>query len=273
MRLSVSVRIAEGFLSKEVPILPLEEVAKIASSARYDAICMRASQLGVQSSEEQVQAAAELLGRHGLGVSMVTGDFDTVYNNDHGPNALRNIEPYVKLAKRLNAPLVRVALKKESDIAAAQEAADIAAKSGVALVHQCHTLSLFETVDSIVDTLQRIDRGNFGLIYEPANLELCRQAYDTSTIERLAPWIFNVYLQNQKMRDDGEVTLETWCRGPVSFDIIPIHEPGGVDFRSVFEGLNQIGYEGMVTVHQSAGSGEDPLESTTATAKYLRSLM
>ena len=78
MRLSVSVRIAEGFLSKEVPILSLEEVAKIASSARYDAICMRASQLGVQSSEQQVQAAAELLGRHGLGVSMVTGDFDTV---------------------------------------------------------------------------------------------------------------------------------------------------------------------------------------------------
>ena len=272
MRLSVSVRIAEGFLSKEVPILSLEEVCTIAKSAGYDAICMRASQVGVHSSEQQVQAAAELLKQFGLAVSMVTGDFDTVYNNENGPNALLNIEPYLKLAKQLDAPLIRVALKQPADISAAQEAADLAAGSGVKLVHQCHTLSLFETVAGIISTLEKIDRTNFGLIYEPANLELCGQPY-VDAIERLAPWIFNVYLQNQKLKPDGAVTLNTWCRGPSSFDIIPIHQPGGVDFESVFRNLKHIGYEGTVTVHQSAGEGEDPRESTTRTAKFLRALM
>ena len=272
MKLSVSVRIAEGFLSKEVPILSLEEVAKIASTAGYDAICMRASQIGVQSDQTAVTSATELLKRHGLGVSMVTGDFDTVYNNDNGPNALRNIEPYVRLAEQLGAPFIRVALKKPEDIAAAQTAADIAAKSNIQLVHQCHTLSLFESVDGIVDTLKKIDRPNFGLIYEPANLELCGQPY-AEAIEQVRPWLFNVYLQNQLLKEDGAVTLDTWCRGPSSFDIIPIHESGGINFESVIFGLKQAGYDGTVTVHQSAGEGEDPLESTSKTAEFLRSLI
>lgn len=272
MRLSVSVRIAEGFLSKEVPILPLEEVCKIAKAAGYEAVCMRASQLGVHSTAEELQSGAQLLDSHGLACSMVTGDFNTVYNNEKGPDALQNIEPYLRLANELNAPLVRVALKHDSDVPAAQRAADIAKNFGVSLVHQCHTLSLFETVESIRDTLAKINRDNFGLIYEPANLELCGQNY-VRAVEELAPYIVNVYLQNQKLKEDGAVTLDTWCRGSSSFDIVPIHERGGVDFESVFAGLKKIGYTGTVTVHQSAGENEAPLASTSATADYLRSLM
>ena len=34
MQLSVSVRIAEGFLSKEIPVLTLEQVAEIAADER-----------------------------------------------------------------------------------------------------------------------------------------------------------------------------------------------------------------------------------------------
>lgn len=131
-------------------------------------------------------------------------------------------------------------------------------------------MSLFETLDSIEQTLRAIDRSNFGVIYEPANLELCGQDYGPQTIERLAPWIFNVYLQNQVIRTNGAVTLNTWCRGPVSFDIIQIHDAGGIDFGLVKQGLSQIGYEGTVTVHQCAPEGQSPQESAAATAQFLR---
>lgn len=272
MQLSVSVRIAEGFLSKEIPIRTLDEVCRIANEAGYPSICMRASQVGVHSTEEDIANAVATIQRHGLTVSMITGDFDTVYNNEHGPNALRNIGPYIRLAQSLGASLIRVALKRSDDVSAAREAADRAAEAGLNLVHQCHTLSLFETVDGIVDTLTRIDRKNFGLIYEPANLELCRQPY-AECIETLAPWIMNVYLQNQILKPDGSVKLDTWCNGPTSFDIVPIHQPGGIDFASVFRGLRQVGYDGTVTVHQSAGEGEDPLHTTKATADFLRNLL
>jgi len=273
MQLSLSVRIAEEFHSKEEASMPLGDLARLAKCCGYGALCMRASQVGVQSSPEAVEAVADCLAEAGLAVSMVTGDFDTVYNNDNGPRALKNITPYLDLAKRLGAPRIRVALKRELDIAHAQRAADEAAERGIQLVHQCHTLSLFETVESIERTLTAIDRPNFGLVYEPANLEICGQDYGQATIERLEKWIFNVYLQNQLLKPDGALTLPTWCAGDVSFDLISVHTFGGIDFECVFAGLKAVGYNGPVTVHQSAQPGETPEESAGCTAEFLRTLI
>jgi sugar phosphate isomerase/epimerase len=272
MKLSLSVRIAEEFLSKEKACMPLPELADLAVAAGYDAVCMRASQAGIHSAAELVERAGAVLQARGLSVSMVTGDFDIVYNNERGPACLRHIEPYLQLAARLRASLIRVALKTEADIPYAQRAADEAAGYGIRLAHQCHTQSLFETVEGIERTLQRIERANFGLIYEPANLELCGQPYGSQTVQRLAPWIFNVYLQNQALKPNGKLTLNTWCRGPVVFDLIPIHQPNGIDFESVFAGLAAIDYRGPVTVHQAGTEGERPQETVTSTAKFLREL-
>ncbi len=269
MNLSLSVRIAESFLSKEKASMDLDALATLAAASGYSAVCMRASQVGVQSDPRAVRAALEILRRHGLSVSMVTGDFDIVYNNDSGPDCLRRIKPYLDLALALNAPLIRVALKTEADIPWAQRAADEAAGHGLKLAHQCHTQSLFETVDGMERTLRSIDRSNFGLVYEPANLELCGQHYRPETIRRLAPWIFNVYLQNQMLKPDGKVTLPTWCRGSVSFNLIPIPEPGGIDFAQVFEGLASIGYCGPVTVHQAQFENEPAAETIRRTAGHL----
>lgn len=273
MRLSLSVRIAEGFQSKEQAMIDLATLAGLARSAGYQALCMRASQVGIHSRPEEVQGAIRILAENSLGVSMVTGDFEIVYNNEKGPGCLRRIAPYLELAQSLGAPLIRVALKHVDDIQWAQRAADLAGERGVSLAHQCHTLSLFETVDGIEETLQKIGRPNFGLILEPANLEICGQDYGPATIQRLAPWILNVYLQNQRLHPHGRITLNTWVRGPVSFDILEIHQPGGINFQRVFSGLEAIGYDGPVTVHQSAPEGGSPAESATAAARYLAPLI
>lgn len=250
--------------------MSLEALAALAAGSCYSALCMRASQVGVHSGTAAVAAAAGVLQRHGLAVSMVTGDFDIVYNNEAGPNCLRRIQPYLDLALALRSPLLRVALRTDDDIPWAQRAADAAAERGLKLVHQCHTQSLFETVASIESTLRRIGRANFGLVYEPANLELCGQDYGEATIRQLAPWIFNVYLQNQMLKPDGRLTLPTWCRGPVAFDLIPMPHPGGIDFASVFAGLAAIGYRGPVTVHQARDERESVPEAIRTTAVALR---
>jgi sugar phosphate isomerase/epimerase len=269
MTLSLSVRIAEGFLSKEIPSVSLADLAALAKASGYSALCMRASQVGVHSSPAAIQNAATTIRQYGLGVTMLTGYFDVVYNNAAGPNCLRQIKPYLELALALNAPLIRVAVKSDEDIPWAQRAADEAAERGIKLAHQCHTQSLFETVDGIEQTLRRIDRSNFGIIYEPANLELCGQDYRHKTIRRLAPWILNVYLQNQILKADGKLTLTTWCHGPVPFDLIPIPQPGGIDFIAVFESLAAIGYTGPVTVHQSQNEQQPLPETIRNTAGYL----
>ncbi|MEQ9407674.1 MAG: sugar phosphate isomerase/epimerase [Fuerstiella sp.] len=274
MKLSVSCRIAEGFLSKEEALMTLPELCDLAVEAGYQAICMRASQVGVHSSPEEIRAAAGTIQDRGLSVGMVTGDFNIVYNNDRGPDCLQQITSYLDLAEQLSSTLVRVCIRTESDIAAAARAADEAAERGITLVHQCHVQSLFETVDDIERRLKQIGRDNFGLIFEAANLEECRQDYGIQTIRRLAPWIRNVYLQNQKLKDDGAVTLDTWTHGPVSLDLLSIPEPGGIDFPQIFEGLKQIGYDGLVTVHQSAPEdGSSPVVSAAETARYLKTLI
>lgn len=272
MHLSLSVRIAEEFQSKEKASIHLEALADLAVAGGYESLCLRASQVGIHSSPEVVAQAAACLEARRLSVSMVTGDFDIVYNNERGPACLRKIQPYLQLAVAFKAPLIRVALKKEEDIHWAQRAADQAAEVGINLVQQCHTQSLFETVEGIERTLQRIDRPNFGVIYEPANLELCEQDYGPKSMARLAPWLFNVYLQNQVLKEDGKFTLNPWCRGPVAFDLLPIHAGGGISFESVFEGLSAIQYQGPITVHQAGQDGEPPADLANATADYLRSL-
>ncbi|MEM7012583.1 MAG: sugar phosphate isomerase/epimerase [Verrucomicrobiota bacterium] len=275
MKLSLSCRIAEGFLSKEEAIMTLPELCALAVEAGFEGLCMRASQIGVHSSPDAISEAAAVIRDHGLEVTMISGDFDIVYNNERGPNCLRNIAPYLDLAEALGSRLIRVCIKTADDFGELRSALAAAGERGISLLHQCHVQSMFELVDDIEAHLQMMSElENFGLIYEAANLEQCRQDYGPETMGRLYPWIRNVYLQNQRLDPNGAVTLDTWSHGPSSFDIIDIHEPGGIDFAQIFKELREMNYEGPVTVHQSAPEdGSPPAAAAKRTAEFLRTLM
>ncbi len=195
MKLALSVRVAEGFGDKRRATASLDDLARIAADNGYAALCMRASQLGTHSPPDEVRRGRQTLDAAGLAVSMVTGDFPIPENDDvHGPEALRDIGPYLDLAEAMGADLLRMCMKSDKDIPHAQRAADQAAERGLRLAHQCHTRSLFEEVDRSLDVLAAIDRANFGLIYEPANLDHAGQEYGAATIRRFAPYVVNVYI-------------------------------------------------------------------------------
>ena len=272
MKLSLSVRVAEKFHAKREASMALEGLADLALEHGYKAVCMRASQLGVHTSLEEVARQQRQLRQRGLAVSMVTGDFPIPENSDAGPLALRNITPYLDLAQALEADLLRIAMKKEDDIEWAQRAADEAGERGMKLAHQSHTRSLFERVEDSLQVVRRVDRDNFGLIYEPANLELCGEDYGAETIRRFAPHLFNVYLQNHLIKDDGANNLSTWSRGEVAFDQIPMWQAGGIDFAAIFAALEEIGYAGYVTIHQAFAGLAGPQEAVAKSASYLRSI-
>jgi len=270
MKLSLSVRVGEKYTNKREAAISLDELVDIAVVAGYQAICMRASQIGIHSQREEIVSKARLLRERGLGVSMITGDFAIPENTDEGPNALRNIEPHLDLAEALGSHLVRVALRKDEDIVWAQRATDAARERGITLTHQCHNRSLFERIDETLDVLRRIDRVNFGLTYEPANLECCGQSYRRETLKRFAPHLVNVYLQNQRLNPAGQSVMKTWCCGDVSFDQIPLWDSGGIDFPGIIAALEELRYTGYVTVHQAALF--TPQEDAGRSAQYLRSI-
>ncbi|MAB89675.1 MAG: xylose isomerase [Planctomycetes bacterium] len=258
MKLSLSVRVAKAPGSKEETVMRIEQLIGIAAQTGYDAVCMRASQIGIQTPVEDVTRTRQLLTRKSLQISMVTGDFPIPINDHRGPDALRNITPYLDLAEMLEADLIRIAMKKEEDIVWAQRSADEAVERQIRVAHQSHTKSLFETVEGSVSVIESVARPNFGLIYEPSNLMMCGQTYGLETLKRFAPYLFNVYLQNYTPDGTGYRQLR-------------LQDKGGINFDQVFEGLDRIGYHGYVTVHDS------PLANTEQAAiqshNYLKQLI
>ncbi|MDE0042779.1 MAG: TIM barrel protein [Candidatus Poribacteria bacterium] len=272
MKLSLSTRIAESFSDKEKAAVPFEAFSQLAKDNGYHAICMRASVAGIQSPKERVVEIHHIINRLNLAVSMVTGDFAIPQNSERGPDALRNITPYLDLAESFPCVLMRICMKKEEDISWVERACDEAAERGIRLAHQCHAASLFETIEGSMEVLRRVDRPNFGIIYEPANLRMCGQTYGLEALRAFEPYLFNVYLQNYLPNPEGGANVETWVRGTVYFDHIPLHDPRGVNWHEVFDALEAVGYDGYVTVHQALAEIMSPAEAAQVSADYLRSL-
>ncbi len=203
MRLSLSVRIAESPRRKDVAAIPIEILAARARSAGFAGLSMRASVVSVQSPTPRVRQIRAILDRLGLRTSMVTGDLPLAINDAAATGALYGVTPYLDLAEGLGCSLLRVMMHHEDDIAAARRAADEAAERGMVLSHQMHWGSLFETVDGVLDVLTRIGRDNFGVTFEPANMLVNGTAHGQSAVERLAPYLRNVYFQNIALDPDS----------------------------------------------------------------------
>ena len=75
MKLSLSVRVAEAPGSKEEAIRSFDEIAALADQLGYNAVCMRASQAGIQTPLQQITAIRQKTRQLNLAVSMVTGYF------------------------------------------------------------------------------------------------------------------------------------------------------------------------------------------------------
>src|ERR1700722_11849178 len=114
MKLSLSVRIAEAPCKTRLNV-PFADIVQLAVEYGYCAICLRASAGGVGTPRGELAKMREQVARGGLVVSMVTADSDVPLNNEHGPDALRNIGPSLDVAEALGCDLIRVCLKKPAD--------------------------------------------------------------------------------------------------------------------------------------------------------------
>lgn len=272
MKLSLSVRVAESFFDKRNSEMTLDELIAMAKRFGYEALCMRASQLGTHSPPEEVAEARAKIDAAGLRVSMVTGDFAVPSNNEEGPMLLRNITPYLDLADALGSDLIRVCMKKDEDIEFAQKSSDEAAERGIRLAHQSHCASLFETVEGSLRVLEAVARPNFGIIYEPANWFVAGEDYGHESIRKMAPYLFNFYIQNHRLTPDGVTKITTWTQGPVPVDHIGVWEEGGVDVDAVFDAMHEVGYTGYLTVHQAFGDVMPVEEAVRKSYEHLKPL-
>lgn len=269
MKMSLSVRVAESPKRKDIAAMPIEELAPLAKSAGFQGLSIRASVVSIDTPVERIDFVRNLLDSLNLPVSMVTGNLALAVNNTDATDAIRNITPHLDLAEQLGTSLVRVMLHNESDIAVTRLAADEAKERGLKLCQQMHWGSLFETVADALDVLASIDRKNFGVTYEPANLRACGDDSGPDGLRRLAPHLFNVYFQNIRLDAASSVTFNTNCNGPVGVCFLPIDDPNGIHLPPLTQILKEVGYDGWFTIHQPLLDGQCVNDVIQDAAKFV----
>jgi sugar phosphate isomerase/epimerase len=256
MKLSLSVRIAELENQKDRAFMPIETLAPLARSVGFAGLSMRGSVVSVDSPPERIAQVRRVLDDAGLAVSMVTGDIALAANRGDVARILRAPDLYVTLARALGCDLRRVMVRSDEEVDLLRSACDAVADQGIRFAHQTHWYTLFETVDLTLDVVKRVDRPNFGVTFEPANLMLCGSEYGRRAIERLAPYLFNAYFQNMRIVEGGPVVWRPTQGEPVAAEYAPVGDHSAIDVREMISALRDVGYNGWFTVHQPLQPGE-----------------
>lgn len=270
MRTSLSIRIAESPRDKSTLAVGIDALLDQARTQGFAGVSLRASAISVHSPADAVLNLRHALQRHGLQASMVTGDLPLAINNAQATAALYNIAPYLDLAQKLGAKLIRVMLHEESDIAAAQRAADAAAERELTLAQQCHWGSLAETAEAALALAKRVKRHNFGITYEPANLLASGGAFGADAIAQLAPHLVNVYFQNLCLDEHSALKFITTTRGPVGVRFLPLGDADGIDATPIVAALRRVNYAGWFTVHQPLLADQSIGEAIEAAGAFAR---
>jgi sugar phosphate isomerase/epimerase len=267
MKLSLSCRIAESSSRKDVAALPIKELAPLAATAGFSGLSMRASAVSNDTSPDRVSTIRQLLDTNRLAASMVMGNIALAANNTEAPDCLRNITPHLDLAECLGAKLVRVMIQHEDDIPHAQRSADEAKEREISLSQQTHWGTLAETVDGTLKLARQVDRDNFGITFEPANLLACGEDFGPEAVRRLAPHLVNFYFQNVRLDPTGAHTFKTRAAGPVSLSYVALDDPGGIEIAPLIATLKDCGYDGWVSVHQPLREGQSVTDAIDEAAR------
>jgi sugar phosphate isomerase/epimerase len=268
MKLSLSVRVAESPKRKDVAAMPVEELAPLAAASGFAGLSMRASVVSVDSPPGRVRAVKDLLDEQGLAVSMVTGDIGLAANDKTATAAIRDIGPYLDLAEGLGCRLVRVMMQSDADVPHAQRAADMAAERGMTLAHMTHWGTMIETAEDALQTVETIDRPNFGVVYEPANILACGGDFGPEAIRRMAPHLVNVMFQNVRKEPGSPIAFHSNRRGRVAVKYVALDDTSGLDARAMIEALKAVGYDGWFTVHQPLRDGQTVQDSVREAADF-----
>lgn len=270
MKPALSVRIAEQPRRKDRIAVAFDRLAGLAAEAGFQGLSLRASVVSVDSPEADVAAVREVLQRHGLAASMVTGDLALAVNSPEATRCLCDIRPYLALARALDCGLLRVMVHAERDVEPLRRAADEAARGGVRLAQQCHWGSMAETVDEALALIAAVARANVGITFEPANLMACGSDFGEKALRRLAPHLVNVYFQNLRLLPSSAVRFPTRTRGDVGVEFLPLDDARGIDPGSLVRTLRDVGYDGWFTVHQPCLEGQSVADAVASAGRFLR---
>ena len=250
MKISISSRITEQSDNKEKSFLSLDSFVKLASKNKFDGVSLRPSMISTQSSEYLVNQAQKLFKVNNMKVSMITSNIHLAKNDELASDILRNITPSLDLAEKLKTTLIRIMIKNSDDIFYAKKALDEAKERNLKLLQQTHWGTLAETLDETVTLIKTINRKNFGITFEPANLMACGSDFNKNALNQLLPHTENFYFQNIILDKKGGHVFPTIHNGDVRVKYISLDNPKGINIFSFLDFLREKKYDKWFTIHQ-----------------------
>ncbi len=250
MKISISSRITEQSDNKEISFLSLDNFIKLASKNKFDGVSLRPSMISNDSSEYLVNQAQKLFNVNNMKVSMITSNIHVAKNDELASDILRNITPSLDLAEKLKTSLIRIMIKNSDDIFYARKALDEAKERNLKLLQQTHWGTLAETLDETVTLIKTINRKNFGITFEPANLMACGSDFNKNALNQLLPHIENFYFQNIILDKKGKHVFPTIHNGDVRVKYISLDNSKGLNIFSFLDFLREKKYDKWFTIHQ-----------------------
>jgi sugar phosphate isomerase/epimerase len=177
----------------------------------------------------------------------------------------RNIQAVAELAQRLGLPLVTFHAgflpHDEQDpafgrlLARIRQIADLFARNGIQLGFETGQ----ETAETLVAFLQKLQRPNVGVNFDPANMILYDQGDPIAALRALGPWLKQCHIKDaNRTRVPG-----TWG------DEVPVGT-GQVNWREFFAVLKEVNFQGFCAIEREAGAQR--LHDIRAARQHVESL-
>lgn len=261
---------------------PFSEAAKLARTAGIDGLQMYANTETVHAgmSAAQISEVKKILAGEGLQVSALCGDFGCAmyYTEDRGEIELE--KRVMDLARELGTNIVTTHIgvvpetencrQYESMHRVCRELAEFADRSGGHFAVETGPESA-ERLKSFLDGLE--SRG-VAVNLDPANLVMCAGDDPAGAVYTLKDYIVHTHAKDGLQRrktDTRRLYAPKWFGlEPESWDAIcetPLGE-GGVPWERYLSALEEIGYDGYLTIERECG--DEPVKDIAAAAEFLK---
>lgn len=235
-----------------------EEFCRIASSAGYQGVELRRSQITPDTPQAQRRQMLAIVKEHGLSVTCLTARGLPT----DGPPRDSFFAGYLELCRELGCRLMKIS----GDSTWLRDAASRAAEAEVALAANNHIGARTETVAGAVEYLREIGHPNYGLLYDSLHLMVKGEDY-LGGVDALFPYIRNVLVQCVRPAAAGESPSLTVDRR--DFVKARIDDPGVQNWRTIIEKLKALRYRGQVTVIENGWPQDQRKQIAAGTAEYL----
>jgi sugar phosphate isomerase/epimerase len=232
----------------------LREILPILAAAGYDGAELWGPHV-MDMSDGELDELAGLLREGRLAPAMISPYFDFTTSGSTAGQSVTDGLRAIEIARKLGAGGIRCftgrvggaeasAEQWDRAVAGLRELADAGAPDGIFLACETHGRNLMDTVDSSIELIERVDRMNVGLIFQP---DTFGQRY-LDALDRLGSYARHVHASN------GEAYLGE----------------GQTDYARIVAGLRRFGFDGFISVEWM---GPDPAAAAAHEAPYLRKLL